>query len=172
MKKTLIFLVSLLLLSACAFTNDPYKYNTYPCGHLNCGTLAVINESACNADLWNHVYNPQRLTIINPCIAVEGTIRLIRTEKDGDLHIQLIPDSQYANLINNVNIEKQNSSLVLEPICVKTVSQEDAIAACTNFTYPIDLPKIGEHVTVIGSYVLDTAHGWNEIHPVSKFIRQ
>ncbi len=87
--------------------------------------------------------------------------------KDGDDHIRLKLDPQFANLTNYANDSGQDGDLVLEPICQHTVTQEDAIDSCQNFNYIIDIPPVGTHVQVTGSYVLDTAHGWNEIHPVT-----
>jgi hypothetical protein len=29
-----------------------------------------------------------------------------------------------------------------------------------------DCPAIGEHIAVLGTWVYDTTHGWNEIHPI------
>jgi hypothetical protein len=31
----------------------------------------------------------------------------------------------------------------------------------------LTLPPVGAHAQVTGSYVLDTNHGWMEIHPIS-----
>ena len=122
----------------------------------------------CDQSLWQHIYNPNRLQIVNPCMSVTGTIDSIRVEKDGDYHIRLKVDAQFSNLINQANIEGQYGDLVLEPICQKPVKQPDAIAACANFHQNINIPPVGSHVNVTGSYVLDKEHGrWAEIHPVN-----
>ena len=53
-------------------------------------------------------------------------------------------------------------------ICQNQVTQQAAIASCTNFHQNINLPPVGSHVTVTGSYVHDLKHGgWDEIHPVT-----
>lgn len=127
-----------------------------------------LNSSLCNQSLRNHVYNPKRLQIINRCIIVTGIVDAIKKpEADGDYHILLKLDPQYANLINSANIQGQNGDLVLEPICQNRVTQSDAISSCANFSYYVLIPSIGSHVQVIGSYVNDTVHGWMEIHPVT-----
>jgi hypothetical protein len=131
-------------------------------------TAAESAPGKCDESLWNHVYNPSRLQIVNSCITITGTIDSIRAEKDGDLHIRLSVDSQYSHLINQANKDKQFGDLVLEPICVREVTQASAISACQNFRQNIDIPHVGTHVKVTGSYVLDHEHShWAEIHPIT-----
>ena len=134
-------------------------------------TTAVTTSSSsnrCDQSLWNHVYQSSRLQIVNRCITVSGIIESIRSEPDGDSHIRLKLDSQFTKLINLANIKDQFGDLVLEPICQHTVIQPNAFFACNDFHQNINIPPIGAHVKVTGSYVLDTWHGkWAEIHPVS-----
>ena len=123
----------------------------------------------CDQTLWNHIYHPSRLKIIENCKTVSGIIKKIISEKDGDYHIRLTLDSQFANLINDANRKNQHGDLVVEVICQKKVTQQDAIQSCSNFKNKINIPPVGSHVSVTGSYVLDTQHGgWAEIHPVTK----
>jgi hypothetical protein len=69
-------------------------------------------------------------------------------------------------------VKGQFGDLVLEPICMNRVTQLDAISACQNFHQNIDIPAIGSHVEVTGSYVLDNEHGkWAEIHPVTSITK-
>jgi hypothetical protein len=127
-----------------------------------------LQPGQCDQTLWNHVYNPARLQVVDQCKTVSGTIVSIIPEPDGDYHIRLRVDPQFASMINSANINGQSSALVLEPICQNPVTQPDAIAACANFHQSINIPVVGTHVTVTGSYVLDLQHGgWAEIHPVS-----
>jgi hypothetical protein len=123
----------------------------------------------CDPSLWNHVYHPARLHVVDSCKTVSGIIESIRVEKDGDFHIRLKVDPQFSSLINSANVNGQFGALVLEPICQNPVTQPDAIAACENFNHQnISVPPVGTHVTVKGSYVLDEEHsGWAEIHPVT-----
>lgn len=58
-------------------------------------------------------------------------------------------------MINSANVQNQFGDLVVEPICVNKVTQEDAILACQNFHQNISIPPIGSHVKITGSYVLD-----------------
>jgi hypothetical protein len=65
-------------------------------------------------------------------------------------------------------INGQFGDLVLEPICQNLVTQTDAIEACQNFQQSLNIPPVGTHVTVTGSFVHDLDHGgWSEIHPVT-----
>jgi hypothetical protein len=128
--------------------------------------------SGCDAELWNHVYHKGRLRVIQSCIAVTGTIRRFRKEADGDLHIQLAVDPQFAKLLNGRNKTALGNTLLLEPICQVHPTQADAVAACRNFHFSVARPKVGDKVRVVGSYVNDSEAGWMEIHPVSSIAVQ
>jgi hypothetical protein len=131
-------------------------------------STAMMHSTAnCDQSLWDHIYHPSRLQVNDPCMTVTGTIQSIRTEKDGDLHIRLKLDPEFTNLLNDGNVARQFGNLVVEPVCQGTVTQPDAVAACQNFHQDISVPSVGTHVTVTGSYVLDSQHGWMEIHPVT-----
>jgi len=133
-------------------------------------TSSTVSTSSngCDQSLWNHIYNPSRLQVVDNCKSVTGVIESKRVEKDGDYHIRVKLDPQFSNLINSANIQNQFGDLVVEPICVNKVTQADAISACQNFHQNISIPPIGSHVKITGSYVLDKEHGsWAEIHPVT-----
>jgi hypothetical protein len=126
------------------------------------------SSNRCDQTLWNHIYNPTRLQVVDKCKSVTGVIESKRVEKDGDFHIRVKLDPQFSNMINSANVQNQFGDLVVEPICVNKVTQADAISACQNFHQNISIPPIGSHVKIIGSYVLDKEHGsWAEIHPVT-----
>lgn len=127
------------------------------------------SQTACDASLWQHVYNPQRLHVIKQCTSVTGVIKMIKKDPDGDFHIQMQVDPGQPGLLNVRNTSGQNGCLVLEIICYNKVSQPDAIQPCKDCPKNVTIPKIGDHVKATGSFVTDTApdHGWNEIHPVS-----
>ena len=57
----------------------------------------------CDTSLWDHVYHPKRLLVLQECKTVSGIIESIKSEKDGDLHIGLKLDSQYVNLLTRAN---------------------------------------------------------------------
>lgn len=148
-------------------------YSKTTTGDISIRSSGPSSTLVCDQSLWNHVYNPTRLTIIDPCKIVSGIIEEIRDyETDGDYHILLKLDPQYANLINSVNMVRQKGDLVVEPICQHKVTQEDAKQACKGFSSHVIVPPVGTHVKVTGTYVLDGKHGgWYEIHPVTSMER-
>jgi hypothetical protein len=130
--------------------------------------IAQTPSTQCDATLWNHVYHPYRLKVQQQCVSVTGTIERIKSEADGDYHIRLQVDHQYQSMINSGNIQQQAGDLILEPVCEHSITQTDAEPACSNFKGNIQVPPVGTHVMVVGSYVLDTDHyNWAEIHPVT-----
>ncbi len=154
----LLSLLSSVILAALFAAGNSQTMQTYP-----------VTFASCDTSLWDHVYHQERLQVVQQCIVVSGVIEDVRTEKDGDYHILLNVDDQFADLINDANDRYQHGDLVLETICQNPVTQEDAISACENFSKHFKIPPIGSHVKVRGSYVLDTEHNdWAEIHPVSK----
>src|SRR5205809_2873813 len=141
---------------------------------LPAATAAVTQKSKtpqCDKSLWQHVFLPTRLHIVNPCITTTGVIKSINAENDGDFHIGLLADN--SSLINQANIKFENGDLVLEVICQNPVSRPEVGSACDNFNRPpLSIPPVGSHVTVTGSYVLDTRNNrWAEIHPVTSIAR-
>lgn len=136
---------------------------------IQASAISQFNSTACNPSLWMHVWSPARLHLVNPCIAVNGTIDYVQAEPDGDYHVGLKLDMRYAGLVNNVNFVHLFNDLLLEPVCQHQITEQNpsATTACMNFTSQVSIPAVGTHVQVIGSYVLDTNHGWMEIHPAT-----
>jgi uncharacterized protein YgiM (DUF1202 family) len=139
---------------------------------------APTAATGCDATLWDHVYNPQRLTVKQKCISVTGTIvdatngkrsDGVRKEAEGDTHGWLKIDPQFKKLLNAGNMSDEGGNLVFEIVCKFGVSQADAKASCpTSYHTPVTLPAVGSHVRIVGSYVQETNHAkWMEIHPVS-----
>jgi uncharacterized protein YgiM (DUF1202 family) len=130
----------------------------------------------CDSGLWAHVYHGKmptakdRLVTIQPCIAVTGTIMSATAEKDGDWHVRVKLDPAFEHLINNYNTSGQHGYLVVEPMCSNPVKQTDTIdeGVCKGFSQTLFNPSMkNKHVVIIGVYVTDAEHGWNEIHPVT-----
>ncbi len=130
-------------------------------------TLNQPSSACVNPEPLKHVYNPGMLIVLDPCKTVSGTVVKIIKEADGDTHIRLKVDAQYADTINQANVNGQGGNLVIEIVCAFKVTQADAIDACSGYENKIPVPAVNDHVVITGQYVSDTEHeGWNEIHPV------
>lgn len=125
-----------------------------------------LPASECNADLWKHVYQAERLRLIEGCTAVEGRVVSVRHANDGDLHIGLDPDRKSA--LNLINVMHSDSRLVVEIVCDHTSADKAPETACAGFTSQVAAPRVGDRVRVIGAYVTDSEYGWNEINPVTR----
>ena len=128
--------------------------------------VSKLPPTNCSADLWNHVYEKNRLKVIEECTSVEGRVVSLHQSKDGDLHIALDPDAK--SVLNLVNALHAHRTLVVEAVCDHPPEGEDAIHACAGFHSQIIAPALGDRVRVTGAYVVDRHNGWTEIHPVSQ----
>jgi hypothetical protein len=97
------------------------------------------------------VYHPQRLKLKSRCRIAVGVVEQIKFEEyDGDVHIELRLDRGQEKLLASGNA-RVGGTLVVE------------IIPWDRGRVPV--PAVGERVQVVGPWVDDTAHGWNEIHP-------
>jgi len=119
-----------------------------------------------------YVYNPSRLAVRAACIHVSGTVEAVRHEADGDLHILLALDPAYTRLLTAANQGEELGDLVIEPVCVRSVSQADAKGTCASDPDPLPgpFPVVGAAVWMEGRYVFDLDHGgWAELHPLYRW---
>jgi hypothetical protein len=123
----------------------------------------------CDATLWSHVYDPTRLHVLTACQTVTGVITGEHGSDDGDIDMPLALDPPFTNLLNNGNLTNLGGHLNVEAICQSTIHPDvpAAFGACGSFKGSVPIPPVGSHVQVTGSYVLDTNHGWMEIHPAT-----
>src|SRR5205085_6741147 len=128
---------------------------------------SATSSAGCDQSLWNHVYDPTRLSVLKQCMTVTGTVAESNVDEDGDQHFLVKLDPGQDQLLTKKNIKKKNGDLVAEIVCANKVKIKKAKSACAGWSNPVPLPSVGAHVTVTGSFVLDTHNGWNEIHPVS-----
>jgi hypothetical protein len=163
----LSFLAFLVLVGLALFLvtkfKQPDQENYRPGGAPACATGT--------ADLRKHVYGPDRLRPLpQGCITVTGTVEAVLTEDDGDRHIWLTPDQAYKSLLAPGNHRGAGShhGLVLEIICVGRITQADVGDACTGYHNDVTIPKAHGHIRATGWFVFDTAHQWNELHPVDE----
>lgn len=126
-----------------------------------------ITSPTCDTLFINHTYNWTRLNEKAPCVTMTGTIQLILPPSqtgDGDAHIYILPDTAYDSLVYSPTTFPY--WLNVEETCVGTPLDTTVDPYCANWTNPLYLPNIGEHVRCTGPWVFDPTHGWNEIHPV------
>jgi len=128
----------------------------------------TIAKPQCDATLWSHVYEPKRLRISDECRTATGVIMEEHTNADGDVDIRVAVDPPYVRLLNNGNLTNLNGWLQTEAICQAPIrATPDALRACGSFKGTVPVPPTGSHVLVTGTYVLDTNHGWMELHPIT-----
>jgi hypothetical protein len=120
----------------------------------------------CNADLWKHVYSPERLAVIEACTVVEGRVASVHRAADGDLHIGLDPEQK--SILNLANAMHAQRRLIVEVVCDHPSVKNQAGPACEGFASTIATPNIGDRIRVTGAYVTDRDNGWNEVHPVTR----
>ncbi len=137
------------------------------------GSDTPTQPTACTpTDQDKYVYHPSRLVVRAACIHVTGTVKAVHRETDGDLHILLALDPAYVNVLTPANQGVALGDLVVEPVCVRSVVQADALATCARDPDPIadPFPVVGEAVWMEGRYVLDLEHaGWAELHPLYRW---
>ncbi|MGI8952258.1 MAG: hypothetical protein ACR2FN_11845 [Chitinophagaceae bacterium] len=122
----------------------------------------------CDTSLWKYVYNPERLQVIDKCKTVTGVIEESNADEDGDQHMLLKLDNGQEDLLTKKNTKKKQGDLVIEAVCANKVTLAKVGNTCNGYINHIQLPKVGAHVKVTGSYVIDTHNGWAEIHPITK----
>ncbi len=97
------------------------------------------------------VYHPERLKVKSRCRVAVGIVEKVKSELyDGDIHIELRLDRGQEGMLSSGNA-RVGGTLIVEII-------------------PWDrsrvlVPEVGQRIEVVGPWVDDTAHGWNEIHP-------
>jgi hypothetical protein len=97
------------------------------------------------------VYHPARLRVKSRCRIAVGTVSKVKFELyDGDVHVDLRLDPGYEGLLSDGN-SRIGGNLVVE-----LIPQDRARVA---------VPEEGARVEVVGPWVEDGEHGWNEIHP-------
>ena len=122
----------------------------------------------CDTTFWKYVYNPERLQVIDKCKTVTGVIEESSANDDGDQHMLLKLDAGQEDLLTKKNTKKKQGDLVIEAVCANKTTLGKVGSTCNGYINKIQIPKLGEHVKVTGSLVIDTHNGWAEIHPVTK----
>ncbi len=129
------------------------------------------------------VYLSGRLRLVDRCRTVTGTVDCLKVEPDGDIHLRLRLDPQFAGLLKPANAIQVCADQPGPHLVVEIIPQRpQGILFRTNnadaggFVDP-RTPAPGDHITVSGPYVIDTnilhrvlyqgraAENWAEIHP-------
>ncbi len=127
-----------------------------------------------------NVYHSHRLKVENPCLTVTGTVAYVRGENDGDVHFDLSLPASETSLLDQANYAHEDGQLVAEivpadqPGCTPGQPPPLPPTAYRSSSYNygictgagIATPPLGAQVQITGPYVLDSDHGWMEIHPV------
>ena len=156
---------SLLLLS-CEIKKEKKHHKKEPAAEPAAVNTRSLND--CDTSLWRYVYNPSRLEVIDYCRTVTGVIEESNADDDGDQHMLLKLDDGQEGLLIKKNIKKKQGDLVIEAVCANKVLLKKVGTTCNGYVNHIQLPNVGDHVSVTGSLVNDTHNGWNEIHPIMK----
>jgi hypothetical protein len=91
------------------------------------------------------------LNVKSRCAVAAGTVGRVKFEAyDGDIHLDLRLDRGYEHLLDTGN-DRVGGYLVVE-----LIPQDRSRVA---------VPAEGARIQVVGPWVADTQHGWNEIHP-------
>lgn len=104
--------------------------------------------------------------MLDPCKHAAGLVVDVADEGDGDYHLWFTPDPAYTYLLNPENYFQAKPAMLAEitPDCPPGSNSANAASRCALSKLPI--PVIREHISIDGPRVLDTDHGWREIHPV------
>ena len=105
---------------------------------------------ACPSNPLLGVYHAYRLQVLGACRWYQGTVVAVRPEIDGDHHVDIRPDPGYGGFLDGGDLQWQHGGLLVEPMPGQR----------------LPIPEVGEHVRLVGTWVFDRDHGWNEIHPV------
>jgi len=135
---------------------------------LDSSCLAQKSGNNCDKKLWNFVWEPKRLQVLDKCKTVSGVIVEKNADPDGDEHMLLKLDNGQEKLLNKKNYTKKDGNLVIEAVCINHITRKIAKGICKGYVNQVQLPHVGDHVKVTGSYVLDSHNGWTEIHPITK----
>jgi hypothetical protein len=105
---------------------------------------------SCPTDPLRGVYHPSRLHVLGTCRWYVGTVERINHEQDGDYHVDIQPAKGYKRFLNYGNYAYEHGQLVTEIM--------------PGQSFPA--PYVGERLAMFGTWVYDSDHGWNEIHPI------
>ena len=166
-------LLAMLIFSSCE-TKKEKKHKKKDKGEQTTSTDQTQNVQDnntaidCDTSFWKYVYNRNRLEVIDKCKTVTGVIEESSADEDGDQHMLLKLDNGQEDLLTKKNIKKKQGDLVIEAVCANKTTLPKVGNTCNGYINKIQIPKIGDHVKVTGSLVIDSHNGCEEIHPITK----
>jgi hypothetical protein len=169
-KQILFLLVLLSVLSSCEAQKRKKHHKKNKDGETSSQQVNIKDNSSgdCDTGFWKYVYNPSRLDVIKKCKTVTGVIEESSVDDDGDQHMLLKLDKGQDDILTERNMKKKQGDLVIEAVCANKPVLKKVGNTCNGYINKIQLPKIGDHVSVTGSLVIDSHNGWAEIHPITK----
>ncbi|MFN2617562.1 MAG: hypothetical protein ABR581_10625, partial [Thermoleophilaceae bacterium] len=123
-------------------------------GALGPGRRAAPRAGICprRSRVFDGLYHPERLVLLSSCRRARGTVVKARAEDDGDLHFDVRLDRRYRGLLRSGNFGQQGGALVVE-----FMPRDHG---------HLPAPAVGDRVSLVGAWVDDAQHDWNELHPV------
>ena len=118
------------------------------------------------------IYQADRLQILDPCRHAIGLVVSVVPEDDGDYHVWIVLDPPYLDLMNAENHFQGKPTMLAEivPDCPSNAPPADSSSAEHCPPTRLTVPSPGQRVAIDGPWVLDTNHGWREIHPVDTIV--
>jgi hypothetical protein len=96
---------------------------------LDSSCLAQKGGNNCDKKLWNFVWEPKRLQLLDKCKTVSGVIEK-NADPDGDEHMLLKLDAGQEKLLNKKNYTKKDGNLVIEAVCINHITRKIAKGIC------------------------------------------
>jgi len=118
------------------------------------------------------IYQPDRLQVLDPCRHAVGLVVSVVPEDDGDYHVWIVLDPAYSDLLNAENHFQGKAAMLAEivPSCPANAPPANSSSAEDCPATKLPVPSAGQRVAIDGTWVLDTNHGWREIHPVDTLV--
>lgn len=133
----------------------------------------TVRSRACEHNPRDGVQTPDRLQVLSPCAAFQGTVDQapVKYPPDSDVVFQVKPDPGYANMLNAQNRSEGGLHIEIvprdQPGCTpgQPIHIDDVPDLGTCSGRDLAAPALGAHVRIVGPWVFDRNHGFYEIHP-------
>jgi hypothetical protein len=132
-----------------------------------------VRSRACERNPRDGVQHADRLQVLSPCAAFQGVVidAPVKYRPDGDVVFDVKPDPGYTNMLNAQNRSEGGLHIEIvprdQPGCTPGqpihINNLPNLGTCSG--RDLAGPALGAHVRIIGPWVLDRNHNFNEIHP-------